>query len=102
MTQITAQSSWSLPPRQGLYDPRFEHDACGIGFVALLVFLGWPLYLAATNISKISAGVLVPLAFSVNSLSDVPFEHQGVLYLYTLSLVFIWFSHEFKKDTCTS
>ncbi len=24
----------SLPPRQGLYDPRFEHDACGIGFVA--------------------------------------------------------------------
>ncbi len=23
-----------LPPRQGLYDPRFEHDACGIGFVA--------------------------------------------------------------------
>jgi glutamate synthase (ferredoxin) len=28
------QLSWSLPPRQGLYDPRFEHDACGIGFVA--------------------------------------------------------------------
>ncbi|HEX9622683.1 MAG TPA: glutamate synthase central domain-containing protein, partial [Polyangiaceae bacterium] len=24
----------SLPPKQGLYDPRFEHDACGIGFVA--------------------------------------------------------------------
>jgi glutamate synthase (ferredoxin) len=23
----------SLPPRQGLYDPRFEHDACGVGFV---------------------------------------------------------------------
>ncbi len=23
-----------LPPRQGLYDPRLEHDACGIGFVA--------------------------------------------------------------------
>ncbi len=22
-----------LPPRQGLYDPQFEHDACGIGFV---------------------------------------------------------------------
>jgi glutamate synthase (ferredoxin) len=31
-------SSWhapyGLPPAQGLYDPRFEHDACGIGFVA--------------------------------------------------------------------
>ena len=23
-----------LPPQQGLYDPRNEHDACGIGFVA--------------------------------------------------------------------
>jgi glutamate synthase domain-containing protein 2/glutamate synthase domain-containing protein 1/glutamate synthase domain-containing protein 3 len=23
-----------LPPAQGLYDPGFEHDACGIGFVA--------------------------------------------------------------------
>ena len=23
-----------LPAPQGLYDPRFEHDACGIGFVA--------------------------------------------------------------------
>jgi glutamate synthase (NADPH/NADH) large chain len=26
--------SAGMPPRQGLYDPRFEHDACGIGFVA--------------------------------------------------------------------
>src|SRR3954471_12796364 len=23
-----------LPPRDGLYDPQFEHDACGVGFVA--------------------------------------------------------------------
>ena len=23
-----------LPVAQGLYDPRYEHDACGIGFVA--------------------------------------------------------------------
>ena len=22
------------PPAQGLYDPRYEHDACGLGFVA--------------------------------------------------------------------
>jgi glutamate synthase (ferredoxin) len=22
-----------LPPKQGLYDPRYEHDACGVGFV---------------------------------------------------------------------
>jgi glutamate synthase (ferredoxin) len=25
------QPGW--PPKQGLYDPRFEHDACGVGFV---------------------------------------------------------------------
>jgi len=25
-----------LPPKQGLYDPQFEHDACGVGFVANL------------------------------------------------------------------
>ena len=73
-----------------------------VGFIALVIFIGLPLYLAAKNINRISAGVLVPLAFAINSLSDVPFEHQGVLYLYTLSLVFIWFAHEFKKDTCTS
>ncbi len=24
----------SQPPEQGLYDPRFEHDACGVGFIA--------------------------------------------------------------------
>ena len=23
----------AAPPRQGLYDPRFEHDSCGVGFV---------------------------------------------------------------------
>ena len=22
-----------LPPKQGLYDPQFEHDACGVGIV---------------------------------------------------------------------
>ena len=22
-----------LPPKQGLYDPWFEHDACGVGFI---------------------------------------------------------------------
>ncbi len=22
-----------LPKKQGLYDPAFEHDACGVGFI---------------------------------------------------------------------
>ena len=25
-----------FPPPQGLYDPRFEHDACGVAFVSTL------------------------------------------------------------------
>lgn len=24
----------SLPEKQGLYDPFFEHDSCGVGFIA--------------------------------------------------------------------
>ena len=27
-------SHGNLPPRQGLYDPAHEHDACGVGFIA--------------------------------------------------------------------
>ena len=34
MTEPTAQFQTGLPPKQGLYDPAFEHDACGTGFVA--------------------------------------------------------------------
>ena len=29
-----SSSVTGAPPSQGLYDPRFEHDACGVGFVA--------------------------------------------------------------------
>ncbi|MBM3875850.1 MAG: glutamate synthase large subunit [Verrucomicrobia bacterium] len=33
-SQTSTQARWhGLPPKQGLYDPRFEHDACGVGFV---------------------------------------------------------------------
>ena len=32
MNPLTAPSAF--PARQGLYDPRFEHDACGVGFIA--------------------------------------------------------------------
>jgi glutamate synthase (NADPH) large chain len=28
--------SSKFPPKQGLYDPQFEHDSCGVGFVAHL------------------------------------------------------------------
>ena len=31
--QATPPSPAGLPAKQGLYDPRYEHDACGVGFV---------------------------------------------------------------------
>src|SRR4051812_43899806 len=30
---MTGIAMHGLPPAQGLYDPRFEHDACGVGFI---------------------------------------------------------------------
>ena len=32
-TNGTGQAQISTPPKQGLYDPQFEHDSCGVGFV---------------------------------------------------------------------
>ncbi|MGC3990212.1 MAG: hypothetical protein QM796_11125 [Chthoniobacteraceae bacterium] len=29
-------SNNGLPEKQGLYDPQFEHDACGVGFVVYM------------------------------------------------------------------
>ena len=31
---IEPPHSNSLPPKEGLYDPAYEHDACGVGFIA--------------------------------------------------------------------
>src|ERR1700744_5103972 len=31
--KISPQAGTGLPPKQGLYDPQFEHDACGVGFI---------------------------------------------------------------------
>jgi glutamate synthase (ferredoxin) len=33
MSTRNANGQSGLPPKQGLYDPAFEHDACGVGFV---------------------------------------------------------------------
>src|SRR5512145_1018115 len=31
--QVNRMVRTSPPPKQGLYDPQFEHEACGVGFV---------------------------------------------------------------------
>jgi len=33
MSNLRALGTQGLPAKQGLYDPQFEHDACGVGFV---------------------------------------------------------------------
>ncbi|MDE2060034.1 MAG: glutamate synthase large subunit [candidate division NC10 bacterium] len=32
-TDLVSVTPYGIPPRQGLYDPTCEHDACGVGFV---------------------------------------------------------------------
>ncbi len=32
-TNDNGQAPMGAPPKQGLYDPQFEHDSCGVGFV---------------------------------------------------------------------
>ncbi|MCZ6871716.1 MAG: glutamate synthase large subunit, partial [Gammaproteobacteria bacterium] len=31
--ELSEQLKYGLPEKQGLYDPRFEHESCGVGFV---------------------------------------------------------------------
>src|SRR3954469_25330510 len=33
LKKVASHQFLGLPPKQGLYDPQFEHDACGVGFV---------------------------------------------------------------------
>jgi len=33
MSQLPPRSAAGEPPAQGLYDPSFEHDSCGVGFI---------------------------------------------------------------------
>jgi glutamate synthase (ferredoxin) len=34
LNEVSAMTTASSPIAQGLYDPRYEHDACGVGFIA--------------------------------------------------------------------
>jgi len=34
--KIMSSESWTLPPKQGLYDPTLEREACGVGFIVAI------------------------------------------------------------------
>lgn len=73
-----------------------------LGLCALAIVLFYPLLLAGRQAGWVSAGVLLPMSFAINGLSDVPFEHQNVIYLYALSLFFVWLTHEIQEDKYVS
>lgn len=60
------------------------------GGIALLLLLGLPMWWATKCFGGMSTGVLLPVSFAISGLSDVPFEHQNILFLYALGLVFVW------------
>ena len=70
----------------------------GIGFIFLLGMLILPAIFFAKEMGIVSAGVFIPISFAVGAVFDVPFEHQSMMYLYSLSLIFILFCHEIKQD----
>lgn len=84
-----------------LLDPQLAHSHSqymqniflrgAVGGIALLLFLGLPMWWAVKRWGGISVGFLLSLSFAINGLSDVPFEHQNVLFIYTFGLLFIWF-----------
>jgi len=70
----------------------------GIGFIFLLGILILPAIFFAKEMGFVSAGVFIPISFAVGAVFDVPFEHQSMMYLYSLSLILILFCHELKQD----
>ncbi|WP_368205565.1 O-antigen ligase family protein [Aeromonas sp. s5] len=68
----------------------------GVGAAFLLVFIFSPLYLVARK-GLISPIIFLCLSFAICGLSDVPFEHQNVLYLYLVSVVMLFFSEEINN-----
>lgn len=61
-----------------------------IGIVVLCLFLGLPWWWGIKLGGTSSMLALYPFAFAVCGLTDVPFEHQNVIYLYALGLLFLW------------
>ncbi|PJG60297.1 O-antigen ligase family protein [Aeromonas cavernicola] len=60
------------------------------GFIALLLLMGLPSWWGGRIGGISSVLAMYPIIFAVYGLSDVPFEHQAIVYLYTLGLLFLW------------
>lgn len=69
-----------------------------LGFGALLSMLFLPFLWSMKKNGFISAGTLYPIAFAIFGLSDVPLEQQNVLYMFTIGLIYFWFSADFNSS----
>ena len=59
----------ALPERQGLYDPRNEHDSCGIGFVANIKGRkSQDIIARGRPVSRIAGAVIVALWIALGAL----------------------------------
>lgn len=70
----------------------------GFGTIFLFIFLICPFLLTARR-DIISPVFFICVSYAICSISDVPFEHQNVLYLYIISLLMFFFINEMKKRT---
>ena len=68
-----------------------------IGLIALLCFLGLPFLWAIKKNGFLSIAALYPFTFAIYGLSDVPFEQQNVLYVFSLGLIYLWLSENLKS-----
>ena len=90
---LRSQGAAGPPPAQGLYDPKNEHDSCGVGFVAdlkgrvshkivedglqILVNLTHRGAAGADPLAGDGAGILVQIPHDFLSVSCAPLRHQA-------------------------
>ena len=65
-----------------------------LGLLAALAILVYPMMLFWHQSKFVSVGFIITLGTFVCALTDVPIEHQNGLYIYLISLFFIFFKNE--------
>lgn len=68
-----------------------------VGVIVLCMFLGLPMWWGINLGGLSSILALYPFSFAISGLTDVPFEHQNVIYLYALGLLFLWLNIQNKE-----
>ncbi|MGL5029915.1 MAG: O-antigen ligase family protein [Aeromonas sp.] len=70
-----------------------------VGLCALLIFIGLPIWWGSRLAGASSVLTLYPISFAISGLSDVPFEHQILIYVYALGLLFLWLDNSLSDKS---